>query len=238
MSRTLKTKVNTGVQTREGGGRITLIPNSSVAIVTGGYGLAILDFSDPPNTKKLKAINTGVLTVDEAGRCTIVDDKTALVVGGLGVAVLDISDPQNVSKLKKVDTGVQTREGGGRLTIVGTRALVIGGLGLAVVDFQDRANAKVLAKVDTGVLCREGAGRLKLMHDGQHALVTGGLGVCVVNIADLSQPFKVRAILRPGTDTRLKRSDTELCEATTLALKRWTELVIPPHSPASLRLNS
>ena len=99
-----KRTVNTGVQTREGGGRITLIPNSSVAIVTGGYGLAILDFSDPPNTKKLKAINTGVLTVDEAGRCTIVDDKTALVVGGLGVAVLDISDPQNVSKLKKVDS--------------------------------------------------------------------------------------------------------------------------------------
>ena len=70
-------KVKMGVCTRMSSNRITLIPNSTIAIVTGGDGVATLDYGDPGNTKHVQAIDTEVLTKSGSGRTTVIDSETA-----------------------------------------------------------------------------------------------------------------------------------------------------------------
>ena len=206
----LVNKVKTGVLSRapsgqpSRGGRITIIPNSKVALVTGGNGLCVLDVSDPPKPKVLKVFKTKEIRVFDAyigGRATIVDAQTALVAGNRGVAVLDIADPQNVQILSWVDPKVVAygEPKPGRPIILGTRALVVGEKGLAVVDFADRANVQTVAKLDPGICRYPGArARFKLMADGQHVLMTGGLGAAIVDISDLSAPFQVGDTIKTG----------------------------------------
>ena len=86
------------------GYRITLIPNSTIAIITGGGGVDTIDYADPAKPRKVQHINTGVCAA--SGRTYIADHQTAFVAGELGVRVLDISDPKNVQQLSKVNTGV------------------------------------------------------------------------------------------------------------------------------------
>jgi hypothetical protein len=44
----------------EGFYRITLIPNSTIAILTSGDGCNNIDYADPANPKRVQQINTGV----------------------------------------------------------------------------------------------------------------------------------------------------------------------------------
>ena len=203
-------KVKTGVMSSGPGAtsdvaRVAIIPNSKVALVTGGKGLCVLDVSDPPNAKVLKVFknNKKEIGVPEGGKITFVDAQTALVVGGVGgLAVLDIADPQNVQVLSRVDPKVEVSKPG-RQIILGSRALVQGRRGLAVVDFTDRANVKTLAKVDTKTGTEGGpcCTRYKLMADGRHVLMTGGYGAAIVDISDLSVPAKVGATINTGVLT-------------------------------------
>ena len=180
-----------------------LIPNSTVAIVTGGYGVATINYADPANTVKVQQIDTGVLTRGEggSGRTTVIDSKTALVVGSCGVCVLNVADPYNVQKLVKIDTGVLSRErghGDGKVTVVGTRAIVVGHFGLAVLDLSEPANAKKVANLmwdtpDKTVsfnFCWTG-GRLTLMPDGRYALMTTNWGPMVIDLLDIDKPVVV-----------------------------------------------
>ena len=51
--------------------------------------------------EEAQSIYTGLLTMEEAGRTTLVDSRTALVVGGLGVCVLDTNSRMGGEKLSR-----------------------------------------------------------------------------------------------------------------------------------------
>ena len=108
---------------REFASRITLLPNSTIALVTGSYGVDILDYADPAHTKKVTHIDPGV--IDQEARTVIADHRTALVVGAFGVAILDISDPNNVRWLAKVKMGVCTRMSSNRITLIPNSTIAI-----------------------------------------------------------------------------------------------------------------
>ena len=215
-------KVKMGVCTRMSSNRITLIPNSTIAIVTGGDGVATLDYGDPVNTKQVQAIETEVLTKSGSGRTTVIDSKTALVVGNRGVCVLNISDPSNVQKLVKIgDRGVLSRDrysdgrdnSDGRVTVVGTRAIIVGKEGLAVLDLSEPANAKKVANLMWGAK-KIGwdyyyvGGPLTLMPDGRYGLIMGGHGPFVIDLLDIDKPVCTGRVGFPltwitmGTPTR------------------------------------
>ena len=87
----LLSKVDTGVASHDcPSPRINFIPNSTIAIVTGGRGGSTLDYANPAKTVTVQKINTGVLSRFSGGRTSLVDSKTAITVGsGNAVCVLE-----------------------------------------------------------------------------------------------------------------------------------------------------
>ena len=106
--------LNTGVLSHESGGGIEVV--GSIAYIAGGYGLGIVDVSDPTKPKNLKYVNTGVLSKEGAGSVAV-HGATAFVAGGFGLAVVDVSDPRAAKGVASVNTGVLCRNSGGHVLV-------------------------------------------------------------------------------------------------------------------------
>mmetsp|Transcript_43870 Transcript_43870/g.102589 ORF Transcript_43870/g.102589 Transcript_43870/m.102589 type:complete len:367 (-) Transcript_43870:476-1576(-) len=206
--------LDTGVQ-QWGGGSVCI--SGSLAYITGGWGLAIVDISDPAAPKRIQKVDTGVLCgsfFSSASGVALAGDF-AIVVGGLGLAVVDVSVPAEAKAVAKLDTGVMTYDAGGNVVVSGKRAFVTGCRGVAIIDISDPRKPMVVAKGNPGVLSQwtaweEGSGRSAIVDStyiigsmpyvGSHLLVAGR-GLAVVDCTDPAAPLVVRPGIKTGVLT-------------------------------------
>lgn len=203
--------VNIGTLVAESGGMLAALDptfnavgeaaEGNYGVVVGGSGLAIVDMSDPKNLKKIRGIDTGVLSKAGSGTAALSHDgKYLYVAGGLGIAIVDMRlGPERAKRISTCDTGVLCHKSGGHVLCgeVGTFSqnliFVTGGLGVAIVDVSDPAEPKFLSSVSTGVLTTSSqcSSALLTCAKGTFLYVAGEPGLAVIDVNDPKAPKAV-----------------------------------------------
>ena len=144
------------------------------AYVAGGFGLQIVDISDPKNMQIIGSFNTP----NSANNISVVGDK-AYITGGFGLQIIDISDPKN----PRLIGSVAIQGSANSISVIGDKVYIDNGYnGLQVIDISDPKNP-----VSIGYIVAQGfVNSISVI--GDKAYTIGGFGLKIIDISDLKNP--------------------------------------------------
>ncbi len=183
------------------------------AYVTSGYGLEILDISDPANPTHVGAITDDATTAMSGAFALHVSGKYAYIAAGTddGVEILDISDPTNPTHVGAIfDDGTTALDYALDIYVSGKYAYIAGynDNGIEILDISDPANpTHVGAITDDGTTALDGPCGIHV--SGKYAYIASAIdnGVEILDISDPTNPTHVGAITDDGTTALYGASD-------------------------------
>ncbi|WP_324172616.1 hypothetical protein [Sulfurimonas sp.] len=172
---------------------VTLSKDGTVAFVTdGGYGLQIIDVSNPRSPLRLVRYRTpgrtqGVTLSKDGTVAFVLDEST-------GLEIIDVSNPRSPFYLVRYDTPGEAR--GVTLSKDGTVAFVAdGGYGLQIIDVTNPSSPLLLGSYDIPYYVTD----VTLSKDGTAAfVVAGSRGLQIIDVSNPRSPSLLGSYDTPG----------------------------------------
>jgi hypothetical protein len=170
------------------------VVGSNLFVAAAGYGVQVLDISDPAHPRWKGGWNPRQCPVG----LHVVGNYAYVANGRVGLSVLDVSDPANPVPVGRVDIlGTPTCvHVSGRLAYVGDYPT-----GFRVVDVTEPARPVLLgtAPMPQGALSIDGA--------GPYAYATEPMGFHVFDVSDPRKPVRVASFNLPGLISRVQLTE-------------------------------